>query len=419
MNQIMIDKAFQVLQENDRGTYTVPTKGLYPFQWNWDSCLTALGFAFFDEKRAWQEIQTLFSHQWEDGLVPHIIFHEKDDGYFPGPDVWATNRATPTSGITQPPVAGHVLSILLARAKDQELARREALSLLPKILKWHEWFYRCRDPRNEGLVSLLHPWESGRDNSVDWDQPFDAVPTDGVGSYQRRDTDHADPDHRPTKAQYDRYIYLVQKFRSLNWDNEKLHEASPFQVVDPGFNAILIRSSRDMAQVARLLGEEEAAQRFDEMAEKGASALEKLWSHKWEQYLCYDRVADQFVDNPSVGGIIPILASGAHSKELVARLKKLKEQVMYLVPSQDPSSPEFDSLRYWRGPSWLIVNYLIKTGLETYGEAEMAQLIVEDSLALINESGFAEYYDPISAEPCGGGHFTWTAAMVIEFLKSK
>jgi hypothetical protein len=38
-------------------------------------------------------------------MVPHIIFHKEDDGYFPGPDVWATGRKVPTSGITQPAVA--------------------------------------------------------------------------------------------------------------------------------------------------------------------------------------------------------------------------------------------------------------------------------------------------------------------------
>jgi hypothetical protein len=31
------DRAVEILRENDRGDYTVPTKGLYPFQWNWDS----------------------------------------------------------------------------------------------------------------------------------------------------------------------------------------------------------------------------------------------------------------------------------------------------------------------------------------------------------------------------------------------
>ena len=82
----------RVLRENDRGSYTVPTKGLYPFQWNWDSCFTALGLSHFDPGRAWTEIETLFAHQWDDGMVPHMVFHEAAPGYFPGPEVWSTGR---------------------------------------------------------------------------------------------------------------------------------------------------------------------------------------------------------------------------------------------------------------------------------------------------------------------------------------
>ena len=43
--------------------------------------------------------------------------------------------------------------------------------------------------------------------------------------------------------------------------------------------------------------------------------------------------------------------------------------------------------------------------------------IKHDSLELIEKGGFAEYYDPLSCAACGGGgEFTWTAAMVIEFV---
>src|SRR6218665_3840853 len=241
------DHALEVLKENDQGSYTIPTKGLYPFQWNWDSCLTALGQFHYDEARAWTEIETLFAHQWPDGMVPHIVFHVYSDGYFPGPNVWDTKRPTPTSGITQPPVAGFAVKRLFDRATDKAAAAERARALLPKIDAWHRWFYEMRDPQGEGLVAILHPWESGRDNSTDWDEAFERVPTDGIEPYVRRDTQHADPAHRPTKAQYDRYLYLVQLFRSLGWDNTKLHDASPFKVVDPGFNAILIRSATDLA----------------------------------------------------------------------------------------------------------------------------------------------------------------------------
>ena len=54
-------RAREILTANDRGGYTLPTAGLYPYQWNWDSAFAAWGFARFDIDRAWQELETLFS----------------------------------------------------------------------------------------------------------------------------------------------------------------------------------------------------------------------------------------------------------------------------------------------------------------------------------------------------------------------
>ncbi|HEX4297106.1 MAG TPA: hypothetical protein VHZ56_03720, partial [Devosia sp.] len=68
---------------------------------------------------------------------------------------------------------------------------------------------------------------------------------------------------------------------------------------------------------------------------------------------------------------------------------------------------------------WLVMNYMIADGLRLAGETAIADRIVADSLDLITRSGFAEYYDPLTGEPCGGGRFTWTAAMVLEFLASR
>ena len=64
LNDPLAERARQVLRANDRGGYTIPTAGLYPFQWNWDASVCALGWMTFDEPRAWQEVETLFSGQW-------------------------------------------------------------------------------------------------------------------------------------------------------------------------------------------------------------------------------------------------------------------------------------------------------------------------------------------------------------------
>ncbi|MEM7615163.1 MAG: hypothetical protein AAF245_08960, partial [Pseudomonadota bacterium] len=106
MDHISLDtQARAILATNDRGGYTMPTAGLYPYQWNWDSAFAAWGFAQFDVERAWVEVETLFSGQWDNGMVPHILFHKADPGYFPGPDVWGCEGPVPSSGISQPPVA--------------------------------------------------------------------------------------------------------------------------------------------------------------------------------------------------------------------------------------------------------------------------------------------------------------------------
>lgn len=415
------DHALEVLKENDQGSYTIPTKGLYPFQWNWDSCLTALGQFHYDEARAWTEIETLFMHQWPDGMVPHIVFHVYSDGYFPGPNVWDTRRpGTDTSGITQPPVAGFAVKRLYDRATDKAAAAARAKALLPKIDAWHRWFYNMRDPAGEGLVAILHPWESGRDNSIDWDEAFERVPTEGIEPYVRRDTQHADPAHRPTKAQYDRYLYLVQLFRSLGWDNSKLHEASPFKVVDPGFNAILIRSMTDLADLAEALGETAIARANRERAQQGLAALDTLWSDRHGQYLCKDRMTGQLIESASIGGILPVFAAVPKTRahEIARTIERWGSEVKYIVPSHDPADPRFEPKRYWRAPAWLVMNYMIQDGLRAVGETEVAEHIVRSSLELITRSGFAEYYDPTTGEPCGGGRFTWTAAMVIEFLEA-
>jgi hypothetical protein len=417
----LFNLALEVLQENDQGGYTVPTKGLYPFQWNWDSCLTALGQSHYDEARAWTEIETLFQHQWPDGMVPHIIFHVYSDGYFPGPDVWAVNRPTATSGITQPPVAAFAVKRLYDRATDKARAAERARALLPKLDAWHRWFYEMRDPAGEGLVAILHPWESGRDNSIDWDEAFERVPTSGIDPYTRRDTQHADPAHRPTKAQYDRYLWLVQLFRSLGWDNTKLHEASPFKVIDPGFNAILIRACADLADLADDLGETAIAAANRARAAKGLAALETLWSEPHGQYLCRDRVTGALIDSASIGGLLPVFAAipKARAKAVARSIERQAELARFLVPSHDPADPRFEAKRYWRGPAWLVMNYMIADGLRREGETAVADHIVRSSLELITQSGFAEYYDPLTGEPCGGGRFTWTAAMVIEFLAGR
>ena len=56
----LVRRARAVLDRNRRGTYTCPSVRLYPHQWLWDSCFTAIGIARFDPNRAADELRALF-----------------------------------------------------------------------------------------------------------------------------------------------------------------------------------------------------------------------------------------------------------------------------------------------------------------------------------------------------------------------
>ena len=71
-------EARKVLQENRRETngfrYTVPSPSTYPYQWLWDSCFHAIVLSSYDPDFAKAEMHSLMSKQFENGMVPHMIF---------------------------------------------------------------------------------------------------------------------------------------------------------------------------------------------------------------------------------------------------------------------------------------------------------------------------------------------------------
>ena len=96
---------------------------------------------------------------------------------------------------------------------------------------------------------------------------------------------------------------------------------------------------------------------------------------------------------------------------MLDRLDRVLAKVKFGVPSYDPDSPRFDRKRYWRGPSWAMMNAMIGTGLSEFGHKAVADRVREDSRRLLLTGGFSEYFDPCDGSPAGGKSFTWTAAV--------
>lgn len=109
LEQLYTD-AKSVLRKNWNGRFTVPSPILYPHQWSWDSCFIAIGKSHFNTEQAIKEIESLFSAQWKNGMIPHIVFDKKKKTYFPTESFYEIKRSTDapskiaTSAMTQPPV---------------------------------------------------------------------------------------------------------------------------------------------------------------------------------------------------------------------------------------------------------------------------------------------------------------------------
>ena len=86
------------------------------------------------------------------------------------------------------------------------------------------------------------------------------------------------------------------------------------------------------------------------------------------------------------------------------------------MPTVALDSPSFDGRRYWRGPCWINVNWLLICGLRDAGHDAAARRLVDASVALVEGAGFREYYDPHSGEGLGAERFSWTAALLLDLL---
>ena len=427
---MLVRQAKEVLNFNWNGEYTMPGPRLYPHQWSWDSALIAIGYSHYDQDRAMRELSHLFDSQWKNGLLPQIVFNPRFGQYFPGIDFWHAERSPnaprdrKTSGVVQPPLHSTAVFYVYRHAKDATGAEGFLERTFPKLKAWHEYLHRERDPEGEGLVYIRHPWESGMDNSPMWDQILERLQLrpDQIPQYRRADIHFVSAGDRPLDAAYDRFAYLVKLFADRDYDEARIRDDCPFLVQDVLFNALMCQADRDLAQIARAVGEDPSL--WEECAARAARAMnEKLWDEQHGIFLDFDLASNRLLDVYVAPNLVPLFAGIPDEKQarrMVDTLEYtgfgLSDETLTPVPSYDRYGFAFFPTRYWRGPVWANINWFIMRGLERYGYDEQAERLRNTIVSLCNEQGFYEYFDPTTGFGHGSDLFSWTAALFLDVV---
>ncbi len=424
-----------ILRTNDvNGIFTKPGPRQYPHQWNWDSATVALGLAYFDLPRAMAEVRSLIAGQWRDGMIPHVIYHTGPSDYFPDPDFWqiSNSRHAPkiqTSGITQPPLLATMVRKIAELTGDIAAIKPFLAEVYPALWRWHHWMHTARDADGSGMCCLIHPWESGTDDSPRWLKAFERIHPTNVPPYQRKDTVHVNAIFRPTKSEYERYVHLIDVFRKNRYEHDALLAKSPFLVKDVLFSSIVHRADEDLAWLAKQLDQptddihawmRQTRQHFDACH----------WDDKRGLYFDMDVRANDRLEVNTAMTFAPLyagLASRAQAERLLAHLfdpaqydfrpadATASGKLRYGITSTARNEPEWQSKRYWRGPVWPILNWILAQGFRRYGYDDIYKRIKADTLTLIEQTGFYEYYDPYDGSGCGSINFSWPAALWLMF----
>lgn len=426
----VMDQSMKVLKNNrvtiNGHTFTTPSKVVEDDshldyegkQWLWDSAFHAMIMADSEPEVAKEELRSVVANQHEDGFVPHMNYFRGDAQNVPdwtkphfdrflkspdGKDIPPEKKAHFTdtywsykdhSDITQPPIIAEAVHVVASTTGDRKFVKE----MLPKLKGYYNYLHDKRDPDNDGLVSIIHPWESGWDNSQRWD------PVIGKTDGQRNHID-------------EKKMHIFCCHKKDDWDLDKIFENDKFNVEPVAFNVLYARNMRALSDLCKQEGDNDGAKLYENRAKRTEKAIvDRMWDG--EKFVDLYGKDEKKSDVSSAAMFYPMMLEGApHSKELIEgqMMDPEKFNTKYSLPTTSRDHHNFDGSQYWRGNVWLSVNHFVGQALKNvikenpdYTPAKMMYSKISDSsFEVLDKEGFSEYFNPDKADGHGVKTFGW------------
>ncbi len=429
-------------------TYHQPSaKAYHNRQWLWDSCFQAIACRYDHLEISKSELLALIQHQVttgaNHGMIPHMRFWHESLGRTTAFDY------DDRSWITNPPLIASA-ALLIAEKIINPKERQEFLEVIyQSIALMHDWFDRCRRIGSSPLVVNIHPWETGRDASIAWDEilplPNEFSPQIKaifleklnlsiseflkmqLALYREEKQDLAfdfkDQRHQ-SRCVLNKLINLV------NGDLKILNqELDSFCVYAIDYNSIRVKDLESMGQIAKILNfKKSIIDHWLARAELSRIAIrEVLWNSKTGTFhdLQIFKSGEVKILPESAAAFVSFFGnvpSEEQSEKLCQRmLDASKYNRNYLIPSEPADSISYLPNVYWRGNVWPSVQWLIWHGLVSYKSnnlvtQDLVKLlrvkIATSLIKLVAEQGIYEYYNPETGAGLGEKDQSWTAVIL-------
>lgn len=362
--------------------YTCPDIEKYPDQFFWDSCFHALAWSRIDPARAMRELRTLAAGQQPSGLIGHTTFWRGPCRASRALTYNVLQRNAFQTATIQPPLLGYIWAEVAERSGDGRFADEGRVV----VRRLHEYLDRERADV-DGLIGILQPDETGLDATPAYDVPLGWRCHPKIG-----------------------FLALLAFNRRRGYQYRRVVADGGFHATDVLVNSAWVLGWEGLAR----LGEPGAAARAEELT---SALVRRLFDPKAGTFFA-EGPSGEALRVSTWAGLAP-LALDRLPAEVAHRV--LNEHLLnpscfwldYPVPSTSACEPTFvpgdDRYlwieRYWRGPTWLFSTWFILRGLLRLGYEAQAAHLVDRTLALVRQSGFREYFNPMTGEGMGARNF--------------